>query len=105
MKYSEIASLEPAELRKRLGLLKKKLFDARISAQAKKLSNPLIIRSLRRDAARLMTALSAQKLRERARSVAGAGAAAGAAPAAASASKAPLESAASPPSSKKTKNV
>ena len=103
MKYSEIASLEPAELRKRLGFLKKKLFDARMSAQAKKLSNPLIIRSLRRDAARLMTALSAQKIRERARSVAGAGAAA-----AASASKVPLEAAAAAPpasSSKKTETV
>ena len=58
MKYSEIASLNPSELRKRLRQLRQELFDSRMKLNMKRLPNPLVIRFLRRDAARLSMALS-----------------------------------------------
>ena len=58
MKYSEIASLNPSELRKRLRQLRQELFDSRMKLNMKRLPNPLVIRFLRRDVARLSMALS-----------------------------------------------
>ena len=58
MKFSEIATLNKNELRKRLHQLKQELFDSRMKLSMKRLPNPLVIRFLRRDIARLNTALS-----------------------------------------------
>ena len=58
MKFSEIRHLEEKELWLKLSELRKKLFSARIQLTQKRLSNPLSIRFLRRDIARLQTALS-----------------------------------------------
>lgn len=58
MKFKEIASLNSTELRKRIGQARKGLFDSRIKLHTKKLANPLSIRFLRRDIARLKTALA-----------------------------------------------
>ena len=58
MKYSEIASLHAGELRKRLRQLRQELFDSRMKLNMKRLPNPLVIRFLRRDIARLNMALS-----------------------------------------------
>lgn len=63
MKYSEIASLNPSELRKRLRQLRQELFDSRMKLNMKRLPNPLAIRFLRRDAARLSMALSQSEKR------------------------------------------
>lgn len=65
MKYSEIASLNASELRKRLRQLKQELFDSRMKLNMKRLPNPLVIRFLRRDAARLHTALSKNQRKEK----------------------------------------
>lgn len=58
MKYSEIASLNVSELSKRLRQLRQELFDSRMKLNMKRLPNPLVIRFLRRDIARLNMALS-----------------------------------------------
>lgn len=58
MKFSEIATLNKSELRKRLFQLKKELFDSAMKLRMKRLPNPLVIRFLRRDIARLQTALA-----------------------------------------------
>ena len=63
MKFSEIATLNKSELRKRLFQLKKELFDSSMKLRMKRLPNPLVIRFLRRDIARLQTALSGKSLR------------------------------------------
>ncbi len=57
IKFSEIRDLKPAELRQRLDQLRRELFDSRMQLKMKRLSNPLKIRFLRRDIARLQTAL------------------------------------------------
>ena len=60
MKYSEIAHLEKKELWKRFGQLKKKLFESKMQLKMQRLGNPLSIRFLRRDIARIQTALKKQ---------------------------------------------
>ena len=57
MKYSEIAHLDQKELWKRFSQLKKKLFESKMQLKMQRLSNPLSIRFLRRDIARIQTAL------------------------------------------------
>ena len=61
MKFSEIAHLEEKELRIRLSQLRKELFDSRMQLKMQRLSNPLILRSLRRDIARVQTVLSLKR--------------------------------------------
>ncbi len=61
MKFSEIAHLNEKELWTRLAQSKKELFDSRIQLKMQRLSNPLAIRLLRRDIARIQTALSVKK--------------------------------------------
>lgn len=64
MKFSEIRHLEKKELWLKVASLKKKLFLTRIQlSQTRKVSNPLKIRFLRRDIARLNTALSLLKIK------------------------------------------
>lgn len=58
MKFSEIAHLEKKELWMRLAQLRKELFDSRMKLKMQRLSNPLSLRFLRRDIARIQTALS-----------------------------------------------
>ena len=58
MKFSEIAHLEKRELWTKLSQLKKELFDSRMKLKMQRLSNPLSIRFLRRDIARIQTVLS-----------------------------------------------
>ena len=61
MKFSEIANLETAELRKKSAALREELFQSRMKLKMQRLPNPLILRSLRRDIARLETALSQKR--------------------------------------------
>lgn len=61
MKYDEIKNLKSVDLRKKLEELKHKIFDSKIKLSMKRLPNPLSIRYLRKDRARLMTALNAPK--------------------------------------------
>lgn len=58
MKYSEIAHLEKRELRQKIVKLRDDLFQARMKQKTQKLPNALVIRNLRRDIARLNTALN-----------------------------------------------
>ena len=57
MKYSEITHLEKKELWKRFTQIKKKLFESKMQLKMQRLNNPLSIRFLRRDLARIQTAL------------------------------------------------
>lgn len=61
IKFSEIRNLEAAELLQRLRQLRRELFDSRMQLKMKRLSNTLTVRFLRRDIARLQTALSQNK--------------------------------------------
>ncbi len=61
MKFSEIAHLEKKELWTKLAQLRKELFDSRMKLKMQRLSNPLYLRFLRRDIARIQTALSLKK--------------------------------------------
>lgn len=58
MKYSEIKDLQAAELRKRLEQNKQALFDARMKHKMQRLSNAMELRNLKKDIARLQTAMS-----------------------------------------------
>ena len=60
MKFEEIKNLKPVELRKKLSQLRKELFESRMNLKVQRLTNPLSIRFLRRDIARVKTALSSQ---------------------------------------------
>ena len=57
MKYSEIANLDVKELRTKAHQLRKELFESRIKLKMQRLSDSLTIRRLRRDIARLQTAV------------------------------------------------
>ncbi|MGI9549257.1 MAG: 50S ribosomal protein L29 [Bdellovibrionales bacterium] len=61
MKFSEIKNLKYQELIKKLQELRKNLFDSRMKLKMQRLPNPLTIRLLRKDIARVQTALSFQK--------------------------------------------
>lgn len=61
MKFSEIKSLNQPELLKKLSQLRFKLFESRMKLKVQRLPNPLTIRVLRKDIARVQTALSFQK--------------------------------------------
>ena len=61
MKFSEIANLDEAELRKKKTILRAELFQSRMKLKMQRLSNPLSLRLLKRDIARIETALSAKR--------------------------------------------
>ena len=65
MKYAEIAHLDKKELWKKLAGLKKELFESRMKLKMQRLSNSLSIRFLRRDIARIQTALNKKDRREK----------------------------------------
>lgn len=58
MLYSEIKDLSKEELLKKRSLIKEDLFNSKIKNSIGQLANPLWIRSLRKDLARVNTALS-----------------------------------------------
>lgn len=60
MKYADIASLTEKELMKRSKDLQGQIFEARMKNSLGQLANPMTIREMRRDIARLHTALSAK---------------------------------------------
>ena len=56
MKQTEISKLNLKDLEVKIGELKKKLFDLRMSSYVSELENPIQIRNTRRTIARLKTA-------------------------------------------------
>ena len=64
MKYEEIKNLNAVELRKRLRQLNQDIFDSKMKLSMQRLTDPLTLRRLRRDKARICTALT-RSLRER----------------------------------------
>jgi len=61
MALKEFKDLSEDELKERVNKLKRELMDMRIQATGGKLDNPHRIRVVRRDVARLLTALQQQK--------------------------------------------
>lgn len=61
MKFKEIKNLNSQELFKKLNQLRRQLFESRMKLKVQRLTNPLSIRFLRRDMARIQTAISSQK--------------------------------------------
>ena len=61
MKFSEIKNLNQQELLKKLSQFRKNLFESRMKLKMQRLPNPLTLRFLRRDIARVQTAISSQK--------------------------------------------
>ena len=57
MKASEVRALKPAELEARLGDLKKDLFTLRMQHATNQPDNPLRLRAIKRDIARVKTVL------------------------------------------------
>ena len=60
MKANEVRQLKPTELEERLGELKKDLFHLRMAHATNQLDNPLRIRAVKRDIARVKTVLRQQ---------------------------------------------
>ena len=61
MKYEEIKNLTVEELRKKVSEMKEELFQLKMKNELGQLGNPLEIRGLRKDLARVQTAMT-QKL-------------------------------------------
>lgn len=57
MKFTEMKDLSVPELKKKRAALSKELFDARLKNSIGQMANPLEIRKLRRDIARINTAI------------------------------------------------
>ena len=57
MKFVEIKDLSVTELKKRRASLSEELFQARIKNSIGQLANPLVIRDLRRNIAKINTAI------------------------------------------------
>ncbi len=60
MKYEELAGLPATELNKKKQDLRQQLFTARMKNALGQMTNPMEIRSIRRDIARLNTAVTAK---------------------------------------------
>jgi large subunit ribosomal protein L29 len=58
MKYLDIKGLSPAELSKKKKSITAELFELKMKNELGQLANPLVIRHLRKDLARVNTALS-----------------------------------------------
>lgn len=61
MKYSDLKDLKTAELTKKKKQLTEALFNSKMKNVIGQMTNPLEIRFLRRDIARVSTALTAKK--------------------------------------------
>lgn len=59
MKFEEIKNLSTVELHKKLRDVKAKMFEAKMKNAMGQLTDPLSIRNMRRDVAKLRTALTA----------------------------------------------
>lgn len=59
MNYEDIKNLTPVELNKKLREVKGNLFEARMKNAMGQMTSPISIRQMRRDVARLRTALTA----------------------------------------------
>lgn len=57
MKFTEIKDMSLTELMKKRSVLSEQLFEARMKNSIGQMSNPLTIRQLRRDIARINTAI------------------------------------------------
>ena len=62
MKAEEIREFENSEITARLGELREELFKLRFRSVTQQLENPLLIRHIRRDIARLETILREREL-------------------------------------------
>lgn len=60
MKYADISGLSQSELVNKTKELRQEMFEARMKNALGQLANPMVIRSTRRDIARLQTALRAK---------------------------------------------
>jgi large subunit ribosomal protein L29 len=58
MKYADVAGLAVSELRKRQSELRAQLFQSKMKNALGQLANPMTIRALRRDVARIQTVLA-----------------------------------------------
>ena len=58
MKYTDIVTLKIEELRKKLSQLNQEIFDSKMKLSMQRLTNPLAIRTLRKDRARIKTAIN-----------------------------------------------
>jgi len=63
MKAKEMRQMKPAELEARLGELKKDLFHLRMAHATKQLENPIQIRAVKHDIARVKTVLRDKELK------------------------------------------
>jgi len=57
LEAKKLREMSVEELRQRVAELQKEMFDNRLKATTKELTNPLVIRHARRDYARLLTVL------------------------------------------------
>ena len=64
MKISKIKEMSSPELEKELGELKSELFKLRFSLATNGLDNPMKIKEVRKDIARIKTVLTQRKLEE-----------------------------------------
>lgn len=58
MKFADIRDLTVEELRKRLGQMREELFELNMKHSLGQVASPIIIRDMRKDIARVQTALS-----------------------------------------------
>ena len=65
MKYAEIKNLNKDELRKKLRQLNQDVFEAQMKLSMQRLPDPLTLRRLRKDRARIHTALHQQPYTEK----------------------------------------
>lgn len=60
MKYTDIKELSTVDLNKKIREVKEKMFDAKMKNSMGQMTNPVSIRGMRRDVARLKTALTSK---------------------------------------------
>lgn len=60
MKFSDIRDLTVEELRRRMGQMREEHFDLKMKHSLGQVASPIAIRTLRRDIARIQTALNAK---------------------------------------------
>jgi large subunit ribosomal protein L29 len=61
MKFAEVKDLSVAELKKKKAQMSSKLFELRLKNSVGQVSNPLEIRAMKRDLARVATAIAAKQ--------------------------------------------
>lgn len=60
MKFADVKELSNVEINKKIREAKEKMFDAKMKNSMGQMTNPVAIRGMRRDIARLKTALTAK---------------------------------------------